>query len=80
MSVFDDLPVVDDQHPFERERLLDVMGNADQRLMAPDVAGTRQEIVPSRSIQAAERLVENRQAHGTPDQRAPEADALSFSS
>ena len=75
-AVLDDAAVLDDEHALEAQRLADVVGDAEQRRPLPEAAGPRQQLAPLLAVEAAERLVEERQAHPGAQQRARQAHPL----
>ncbi len=54
------------------------MRDGQQRGVAPDFARPGQQLVPLLKIEAAKRLVKNRQAHAGAKKRAAQAHALAF--
>ena len=78
-TILDNAPPVHDQHPIERLRLTHVMGDAEQRGLAPQLAGTGEQLLPLLAVEPTAGLVQDNQAHPGAEHGPPESHPLAFS-
>ncbi len=70
-TILDDLPPIDDQHPGERLRLADIVGDTEQGGMPPHTADTGQQQPALLAVEPAERLVKDHQPRPGTEHGAP---------